>query len=96
MRRSAQEKQIQKPRRNSRPRQGPSGQVEGEANLLYKTNFEDYESRIYFQNMLYKKGIVAQLESLGIKQGDTVLFADYEMEFSPEEEEWLQVNNEHF
>ena len=56
-------------------------------NLLYKTNFEDYESRIYFQNMLYKKGIVAQLESLGIKQGDTVLFADYEMEFSPEEEE---------
>ena len=52
-------------------------------NLLYRTNFEQYESRMYFQKMIVVKGITDQLLDLGIQPGDTVLFADFEMEYQP-------------
>ena len=41
----------------------------------------DYESLIYFQELLYKKGIIDELEELGMEDGSTVLFAGYEMEW---------------
>lgn len=49
--------------------------------LLYRTDMDDYESLIYFQDLLYKKGIVDELEKLGMEDGSTVLFAGYEMEW---------------
>lgn len=49
--------------------------------LLYRTDMNDYESLIYFQELLYKKGIIDELEELGMEDGSTVLFAGYEMEW---------------
>lgn len=49
--------------------------------LTYRTNFEDYESISYFHNLLKRKGIVTQLESLGVTEEDTVIIGDMEFEF---------------
>lgn len=47
--------------------------------LLGSTNFEDSESLQYFQNFLRKKGVIKELEKLGIQEGDPVKM--YEVEF---------------
>lgn len=47
--------------------------------LLGSTNFEDSESLQYFQNSLRKKGVIKELEKLGIQEGDPVKM--YEVEF---------------
>ena len=47
--------------------------------LLGSTNFEDNESLQYFQNALRKKGVIKELEKMGIEEGDPVRM--YEVEF---------------
>ena len=47
--------------------------------LLGSTNFEDSESLQYFQNALRKKGVIKELEKMGIEEGDNVKM--YEVEF---------------
>lgn len=42
-------------------------------------NFDDYESRIYFERILRKYGVYAALEERGVREGDTVII--YSMEF---------------
>lgn len=49
--------------------------------LLNSINFEDYESMSYFQTMLRKKGIIAELEKAGIQEKDVVRMGDLEFEF---------------
>lgn len=51
--------------------------------LLNSINFDDNESIKYFQEMLRKKGIVEELEKLGIREGDPVFIGDMEFEFIP-------------
>ena len=49
--------------------------------LLYLTYFDDADSLRFFQENLRKKGVVDQLEKLGIKEGDAVFICDNEFEF---------------
>lgn len=49
--------------------------------LVYRTNFEDYESTIHFQEQLKKHGIVEELKNLGIEEGETVVLDGIEFEF---------------
>ena len=50
--------------------------------LLGDINFEDYESRMYFDRQLRRSGLFDRLESLGIEEGDTVSI--YDLEFTYE------------
>ncbi|MCR5055836.1 MAG: GTPase ObgE [Clostridia bacterium] len=50
--------------------------------LLDSVNLGDYESSGYFQRVLRQKGVIAKLEEMGIKEGDTVRIADTEFDFS--------------
>ena len=50
--------------------------------LLNDINFEDYESRMYFDRQLRKSGLFERLEDLGIQDGDTVSIYDYEFEYT--------------
>lgn len=49
--------------------------------LVYGTNFEDYDSLRYFQNVMRDKGIVDQLKELGVQEGDTVFILEFEFEY---------------
>lgn len=49
--------------------------------LVYRTNFEDYEALNYFYNLLKRKGIIAELRDLGLNEGDDVIIGDIEFEF---------------
>ena len=49
--------------------------------LLGDINFEDYESRMYFDRQLRKSGLFDRLEELGIQEGDTVSIYDLEFEY---------------
>lgn len=49
--------------------------------LLKSVNLEDYESSQYFQRVLKNKGIFAELEKAGIKDGDTLDIYGYEFEY---------------
>ncbi len=49
--------------------------------IVNSTNFDDNESMNYFQRMLRKKGIIDELESLGIKDGDIVRLDEVEFEY---------------
>ncbi|MCL2819499.1 MAG: GTPase ObgE [Oscillospiraceae bacterium] len=55
--------------------------IEGEwiERLMGNVNFSDHESRMYFNRVLHNAGIYKRLESLGIKDGDTISI--YNMEF---------------
>ena len=44
-------------------------------------NFDDYESRNYFDQLLRKSGLFAKLEEMGIQDGDTVSIDDLEFEY---------------
>ena len=44
-------------------------------------NFDDYESRNYFDQLLRKSGLFARLEEMGIQDGDTVSIDDLEFEY---------------
>ncbi len=49
--------------------------------LVMNINFDDYESRNYFDQMLRKCGLFARLEEMGIEDGDTVDIYDFEFEY---------------
>lgn len=57
--------------------------VEGKAveRLLAKVNLDDNESTYFFQKGLERLGVNAKLKKLGIKEGDTVIFKDWEFEW---------------
>ena len=42
---------------------------------------DDYESLQYFQRVLIKTGIIAELERMGIQEGDTVSILNFEFEY---------------
>ena len=52
------------------------------ARLLNDINFEDYESRMYFDRQLRQSGLFARLEEMGIRDGDTVSIYDLEFEYT--------------
>ena len=47
--------------------------------LMQNVNFDDYESRMYFNRVLKNAGVYKKLEELGINDGDTISI--YNMEF---------------
>lgn len=49
--------------------------------LVPSVNFEDYESLAYFQRVLKNKGVFAELEAMGIEEGDTVDIEGFEFEY---------------
>lgn len=49
--------------------------------LIHSVNFEDLDSIRYFQRMLRRKGIIDQLEKMGIKDGDVVKILGIEFEY---------------
>lgn len=49
--------------------------------LLADINFEDYESRMYFDRQLRACGLFQRLEEMGIQDGDTVSIFDWEFEY---------------
>ena len=57
--------------------------VEGKwlAHLMSNINFGDYESRMYFDKTLREAGVFAQLEALGIRDGDIVSMYNLEFEY---------------
>lgn len=51
------------------------------AQVLGGVNMDDYESLQYFQRVLINSGIIAELERMGIQEGDTVSILDFEFDF---------------
>ncbi len=49
--------------------------------LVRDINFDDYESRNYFDQQLRKCGLFDRLEQMGIRDGDTVDVCDFEFEY---------------
>ena len=49
--------------------------------MVNNINFDDYESRNYFDQLLRKSGLFARLEEMGIQDGDTVSIDDLEFEY---------------
>ncbi len=49
--------------------------------LLYNINFDDYESRNYFDQQLRKCGLFKRLEEMGINDGDVVDIYDMQFEY---------------
>ena len=49
--------------------------------LIMNINFDDYESRNYFDLQLRKCGLFARLEEMGIEDGDTVDIYDFAFEY---------------
>ncbi len=49
--------------------------------LIVNINFDDYESRNYFDTLLHKCGLFKRLEDMGIQDGDTVDIYDIEFEY---------------
>ena len=49
--------------------------------LMGDINFDDYESRMYFDRQLRKSGLFERLEELGIEDGDIVSIYDCEFEY---------------
>ncbi len=49
--------------------------------LVSSINFDDYESRNYFDLQLRKSGLFTRLEEMGIQDGDTVSIYDLEFEY---------------
>ncbi len=49
--------------------------------LIMNINFDDYESRNFFDTQLRKCGLFAKLEEMGIQDGDTVDIYDFAFEY---------------
>ena len=49
--------------------------------LMSNVNFDDYESRMWFDKALRETGLYQQLEERGIEDGDTVSLDGYEFEY---------------
>ena len=50
--------------------------------LLNDINFDDYESRMYFDRQIRKSGLFDRLEEQGIEDGDTVSIYDFEFDYT--------------
>ena len=50
-------------------------------NLIESIYFDDIDSVRYFQESIRKRGIIEELEKLGVEEGDSVFIAGYEFEF---------------
>ena len=63
--------------------EGSTWLITGEwlSRLVENINFDDYESRNYFDAQLRKCGLFARLEEMGIRDGDTVDIYDLEFEY---------------
>lgn len=57
--------------------------VEGQPieELVRRTNFEDYESIIYFEKTLENMGVMDQVRDLGVTDGEIVNISGFEMEY---------------
>ncbi|MEG1436539.1 MAG: GTPase ObgE [Oscillospiraceae bacterium] len=51
--------------------------------ILYKIDYDDYESLQYLQRVLQSSGIFAALEEKGIQEGDTVSIYDIDFDYVP-------------
>ena len=51
------------------------------AQLINDINFDDYESRMYFDRQLRRSGLFDKLEDMGIEDGDTVSIYDFEFDY---------------
>ena len=49
--------------------------------VVRDVNFDDYESRMFFDRVLRNSGVFERLEELGIEEGDTVSIFDIEFEY---------------
>ena len=49
--------------------------------MVNNINFDDYESRNYFDQLLRKSGLFKRLEEMGIQDGDVVSIDDLEFEY---------------
>ena len=49
--------------------------------LIMDINFDDYEQRNYFDQLLRKAGLFQRLEEMGIQDGDTVDIYDFQFEY---------------
>ena len=49
--------------------------------MIQNINFDDYESRNHFDQLLRKSGLFKRLEEMGIQDGDTVDIYDFEFEY---------------
>ena len=49
--------------------------------MIMNINFDDYESRNYFDQQLRKCGLFQRLEEMGIEDGDTVDIYDFQFEY---------------
>ena len=49
--------------------------------LLGSINFDDNESRMYFDRVLRESGVFERMEAMGIKDGDTVSIYNLEFEY---------------
>ena len=49
--------------------------------ILGSVNMNDYDSLQYFQRKLIESGIIARLEEMGIRDGDTVSIYDFEFDY---------------
>jgi len=50
--------------------------------IMQNVNFSDHESRMYFDRMLRNADIYKRLETMGIKDGDTISIYDLEFEYT--------------
>lgn len=57
--------------------------VEGEwaRRLVLSINFESYESLQYFQRAMKLRGVIGELEELGVEEGDTVRVFEFEFDY---------------
>lgn len=57
--------------------------IEGEwvERLMQNVNFEDYESRMFFDRVLRNAGVFKRLQDMGIQDGDTVSICNLEFDF---------------
>ncbi len=51
------------------------------ARIIGNVNFDDYESRMYFDRMLRKSGLMRRLETMGLEEGDTVSIYNLEFDY---------------
>ena len=49
--------------------------------LIQNVNFDEYESRMFFEKVLRNHGVYKRLEDMGIKDGDTVSIYNLEFEY---------------
>ena len=49
--------------------------------IMGRANMEDNESLYYFQKSIRFLGIEKKLKQMGVKEGDTIRFVDWEMEW---------------